>query len=147
MEEDIDSDVNEDDDPLGSLIFHLDIRYRYLNGGIIERRYSWRPKNQSQFDRVFSVISNHPIQYVRTLIQLGYEPLPSFPTRTIFGTKRIGLPNLFSYLNYIVDNDGYLALFKGLTYNVTRLLISDYVVLKSRLISQWFFNSFECTKV
>ncbi|KAK2169511.1 hypothetical protein LSH36_9g09043 [Paralvinella palmiformis] len=31
----------------------------------------------------------HPISYVKTLIQLGYEPLPAVPSTSIFGRKKV----------------------------------------------------------
>lgn len=39
----------------------------------------------------------HPIEYSKVLIQLGYEPMPAFPARTIFGKPVMGLPNIFQY--------------------------------------------------
>lgn len=136
---DVEDDNTDDNEQLDTFIFHFDLRYRYINGGIIERRYSWSPRNLSQFEKAIGVIFNQPFYYVRTLIQLGYEPLPPFPTRSIFGTKRIGLPGLFSYLNFLIEKEGFLALFKGVTYSLSCFCIADFVIMKSRpLANKWY---------
>lgn len=44
-----------------------------------------------------TVTALHPVDYAKTLIQLGYEPIAAKPTRTFFGRPALGLPNVFQY--------------------------------------------------
>ena len=39
----------------------------------------------------------HPLDYAKTLIKLGYEPIAPVPTRTFFGRPALGLPSVFQY--------------------------------------------------
>jgi len=61
-----------------------------------------------------TVTALHPVDYAKTLIQLGYEPIAAKPTRTFFGRPALGLPNVFQYIGYIRKQDGFLGLYRGL---------------------------------
>lgn len=63
-------------------------------------------------------VVKHPFDLAKTLIQIGYEPLPSFPTRNIFGRPKIGLPGALSYLGFVFRHEGVTGIFRGLPYNV-----------------------------
>lgn len=39
----------------------------------------------------------HPFEYAKILIQLGYEPIPPVPGRSLFGRPIMCLPNIFQY--------------------------------------------------
>ncbi|KAL0280192.1 UNVERIFIED_CONTAM: hypothetical protein PYX00_001564 [Menopon gallinae] len=57
----------------------------------------------------------HPIEYAKFLIQIGYEPLPPRPTKTLFGRPALALPNVFGYISYIKSVDGTAGYFRGLS--------------------------------
>lgn len=80
---------------------------------------------------------HHPLEYSKILIQLDYQPLPCFPTRSIFGTPRIGLPGVFSYIGFIYNNDGFLGLYRGLTYKIASVITYETVYSKTnKLINE-----------
>jgi len=41
--------------------------------------------------------TTHPLDFAKTLIQLGHEPIAPKPTRTFFGRPALGLPSVFKY--------------------------------------------------
>uniref|UniRef100_A0A146KTG9 Mitochondrial carrier 2 n=1 Tax=Lygus hesperus TaxID=30085 RepID=A0A146KTG9_LYGHE len=55
----------------------------------------------------------HPLEYAKFLVQIGHEPLPPFPTKTLFGRPAMGLPNCFKYVQYIHSIDGWRGCYKG----------------------------------
>ncbi|XP_022112067.1 mitochondrial carrier homolog 2-like [Acanthaster planci] len=55
----------------------------------------------------------HPMGYVKTLIQIGYEPLPPQPGRNVFFRKTLLLPGVFAYSRHIYKVDGFLGLYRG----------------------------------
>ena len=83
-----------------------------------------------------SVVISHPIEYGKTLIQLGYEPIPPFATRTLMGKQAIGLPGIFSYLGYIKERDGILGLWRGLHHKLVVVAVHSFG-------SQLGFNVFD----
>lgn len=102
-----------------------------------------RPANKSdqneyfefnqQLGRIFvTSVIQHPLEYAKVLIQLDYQPLPSFPTRTIFGSPRIGLPGVFSYMRFIYRQDGLLGLYQGLGYKIASLIIYEGVFSRTQ---------------
>ncbi|XP_074595159.1 mitochondrial carrier homolog 2-like [Brevipalpus obovatus] len=77
---------------------------------------------------VATTLITYPFEYVKTLIQIGYEPLPSHPTRNIFGHPRMALPNVFTYLGFIIRQEGHiLAIYRGLPYYLVSRQIHDFV--------------------
>ncbi|GAB0089855.1 mitochondrial carrier homolog 2 [Sergentomyia squamirostris] len=56
----------------------------------------------------------HPFEYAKVLIQIGYEPVPPKPIRSILGYDTMVLPNIFQYVRYIRSTDGYAGCFRGL---------------------------------
>lgn len=75
-------------------------------------------ESQSDVAKLVICVVKHPFDLAKTLIQVGYEPLPSFPTRSIFGQPKIGLPGALSYLGYVFRHEGVTGLFRGLPYSV-----------------------------
>ena len=57
----------------------------------------------------------YPITYTRTLMQLGYEPLPTFKGSKygIFGPEVLRHPGGIAYMKHIVSIDGLLGLGRG----------------------------------
>lgn len=39
----------------------------------------------------------HPFEYSKVLMQLGYEPIPAVPGRSLMGKSIMVLPNIFQY--------------------------------------------------
>lgn len=77
--------------------------------------------------RIVISLMTYPIDYVKILIQLGYEPLPPYPTRTIFGRQRLALPGLFKYMGHIQRTDGFFSIYRGIGYKLTSVLINGFV--------------------
>lgn len=57
---------------------------------------------------------SHPIEYAKVLIQIGYEPIAPRPTTTFFGQPALTLPNVFQYVRYIKNVDGFTGCYRGL---------------------------------
>ncbi|EAA04685.4 AGAP006963-PA [Anopheles gambiae str. PEST] len=68
----------------------------------------------------------YPLEYAKTLIQLGYEPIAPRPGRTLFGAKRLMLPNIFQYAAYIKSVDGFFGCFRGLSARLLGNVLSSY---------------------
>uniref|UniRef100_A0A2I3HZ27 Mitochondrial carrier 1 n=1 Tax=Nomascus leucogenys TaxID=61853 RepID=A0A2I3HZ27_NOMLE len=58
---------------------------------------------------------SHPLLYVKLLIQVGHEPMPPILGTNVLGRKVLYLPSLFTYAKYIVQADGKIGLFRGLS--------------------------------
>ncbi|XP_042905350.1 mitochondrial carrier homolog 2 [Parasteatoda tepidariorum] len=56
----------------------------------------------------------HPFEYVKVLIQIGHEPFPPKPTRTLLGKPALGLTGAFAYMKHIKSIDGVFGLYRGL---------------------------------
>lgn len=84
--------------------------------------------------RVAIALIGHPFDYAKTLIQLGYEPMPPYPTKTIFGTPKLALPNVFKYMGYIRSTDGQFGYFRGVKYKIASTLIYNFVYINSTSI-------------
>uniref|UniRef100_A0A8C9PG53 Mitochondrial carrier 1 n=1 Tax=Spermophilus dauricus TaxID=99837 RepID=A0A8C9PG53_SPEDA len=57
----------------------------------------------------------HPLLYVKLLIQVGHEPMPPTLGTNVLGRKVLYLPSFFTYAKYIVQVDGKIGLFRGLS--------------------------------
>lgn len=76
--------------------------------------------------RLFCTTALHPLDYAKTLIQLGYEPIAPRPGRTLFGVKRLMLPNIFQYAYHIGTVDGFAGCFRGLSAKLLGNMLSSY---------------------
>ncbi|KAF6201880.1 hypothetical protein GE061_004276 [Apolygus lucorum] len=84
-------------------------------------------------------VIGHPLDYVRFLIQIGHEPLPPYPAKTIFGKSIMRLPSILKYVEYIKSRDGWLGLYRGLLPKVLGHVVgsgaainaTEYLKLKS----------------
>lgn len=63
-------------------------------------------------------VVSHPFSYVKTLIQLGYEPLEPVLKKDLFFRKKLMYPGVFAYINVIKDRDGFIGLFRGVAPRV-----------------------------
>uniref|UniRef100_A0A182PDU9 Mitochondrial carrier n=1 Tax=Anopheles epiroticus TaxID=199890 RepID=A0A182PDU9_9DIPT len=68
----------------------------------------------------------YPLEYAKTLIQLGYEPIAPRPGRTLFGARRLMLPNIFQYAAYIKSVDGFTGCFRGLSARLLGNVLGSY---------------------
>ena len=55
----------------------------------------------------------HPFALVRTLIQVGVEPVKPRVHTSYFGTKSLAFPGIISYMRHIVRVDGWTGIFRG----------------------------------
>lgn len=69
----------------------------------------------------------HPIQMVKVLIQVGYEPVAPDPYKTFFGKQMYKLPGLFTYGSIIYQTDGVRGLFRGVSPRITSAFIGSVV--------------------
>ncbi|XP_071490895.1 mitochondrial carrier homolog 2-like [Diadema antillarum] len=70
---------------------------------------------------------SHPMGYVKTLIQLGYEPLPPRMGRNAFFRECMQLPGFFSYARHIYKVDGFFGLYRGFFPAMCQTLVSGAV--------------------
>lgn len=70
---------------------------------------------------------SHPFEYVKVLIQIGHEPLPPYPTRTLFGRPALALPGAFQYIRHIKAVDGFCGLYRGLGPKLVGSIVSGFV--------------------
>lgn len=72
------------------------------------------------------VFVTYPITFVKTLIQIGHEPLPPKPTTTLFGKKALCLPNCLQYMRHVKRRDGFLALYRGVGYGIVGAVVGKF---------------------
>lgn len=70
----------------------------------------------------------HPVGYSRFLMQLGYEPMSPLSARSYFvvGKETKYYPNVFQYIKYIKQKDGFLGLYRGLIPRILGGFIGNY---------------------
>ncbi|KAJ6641580.1 Mitochondrial carrier like 2 [Pseudolycoriella hygida] len=67
----------------------------------------------------------HPFEFAKILMQLGYEPIPPRPGRSLLGSPVLVLPNVFQYIRYIKRVDGFAGCFRGLKPKVLGIIVSS----------------------
>ena len=72
----------------------------------------------------------YPTQIVRTLIQIGYEPLPARESYSrLWRTTRMVYPNFFAYMRHLYGESGLSGLYRGsfqyVTSHVVYLITSE----------------------
>ncbi|EDV27138.1 uncharacterized protein TRIADDRAFT_54786 [Trichoplax adhaerens] len=72
-------------------------------------------------------LASHPFIYVKTLIQLGHEPIAPVDGVTLFGRNAQKLPGFFTYAAYIRKTDGFFGMYKGLAPRIIQSIISSNV--------------------
>lgn len=68
----------------------------------------------------------HPFALVRTLIQVGIEPIKPTVHTSYFGRKSLAYPGLFPYMKHIVKVDGWTGLFRGVVPHATYALLVQF---------------------
>lgn len=81
-----------------------------------------------------TLTATHPITYVKTLIQLGHEPMDPYLARNwAFWSEGFYRPGFLRYSLHIKSMDGFFGLFRGLTprlgscltYNITSRILEE----------------------
>lgn len=78
------------------------------------------------FGRLGVTAVGYPLEYVKVLIQIGHEPIPPRPTRTLFGRPALALPGALTYMKHIKRIDGFTGLYRGLTAKLCTNLLSGF---------------------
>ncbi|XP_052872773.1 mitochondrial carrier homolog 2 [Anopheles cruzii] len=95
----------------------------------------WQEPQSDQYAEKFEVqfmlrtactTALYPLEYAKTLIQIGYEPIAPRPGYTLFGQKRLMLPNIFQYACHIKSVDGFVGCFRGLSSRLVGNVLSAY---------------------
>ncbi|KAH8234934.1 hypothetical protein KR032_005864 [Drosophila birchii] len=80
----------------------------------------------------------HPLEYSKTLMQLGYEPIAARPGKSFLGKPVMELPNIFQYAGHIRRIDGFYGCYRGLAPklvgSIVALVVSDRVADKLGLV-------------
>lgn len=79
---------------------------------------------------ILQQVIGHPLYYGRSLIQMGYEPMPQVLGKTLFGKSAMFYPNMFQYLKYIYKIDGFLGLYRGFGCALSAKLVFSIVTNK-----------------
>ncbi|KAH8371072.1 hypothetical protein KR093_006088 [Drosophila rubida] len=69
----------------------------------------------------------HPFEYSKMLIQIGYEPIPARPGRSMLGRPIMLLPNIFQYAGHIRKIDGFYGCYRGLAPKLVGSVLSMVV--------------------
>ncbi|ESO00705.1 hypothetical protein HELRODRAFT_83020 [Helobdella robusta] len=69
----------------------------------------------------------HPVAYAKTLIQIGYEPLPPYLTSTLLGNPTYMYPNVMKYIGHIYRTDGFFGLYRGLSCRLVSGIVGTVV--------------------
>ncbi|ODM95084.1 Mitochondrial carrier 2 [Orchesella cincta] len=74
------------------------------------------------------LVLTYPLDYARTLIQLGYEPFaPKERPMLLLKSTYLALPNVFEYLKYIKNVDGFLGCYRGLGARICQNVVANTV--------------------
>lgn len=68
-----------------------------------------------------------PLNFIKVLMQIGHEPLPPFPAKTIFGKEKLFYPNSFKYMKYVCSVEGFAGLYRGLGMKVISTSVGNLV--------------------
>lgn len=83
--------------------------------------------------RLGLITASHPLEYAKVLVQIGFEPLPPYRCKTLFGKSALCLPNGFLIVKHIKSVDGFIGCYRGLIPKFCVNLISG-------LTFQWTSN-------
>jgi len=79
----------------------------------------------------------YPLSYIKTLNQIGHEPLPSFKSTTFFGREQYYYPNSFQYCAYVYSVEGFSGLYRGLGMKLISQSVGHFASRKAaRLIQE-----------
>ncbi|CAF3646874.1 unnamed protein product [Rotaria sordida] len=98
--------------------------------GSTETRNSVNPTFAVLKATTFQQALGHPLTYARVLMQMGYEPLPAYRGKTLFGKEAVFYPNVFQYLKYIHKIDGFTGLYRGFGYTLLSKVVCWYTTTK-----------------
>lgn len=72
-------------------------------------------------------LPTYPLKFTKFLMQINHEPLPPFPSKTIFGNEKLFYPNSFKYIKYVYSCDGFAGLYRGLGMKVLSQTVGNVV--------------------
>lgn len=72
----------------------------------------------------------YPLNLIKTLMQISHEPLPPFPSKTIFGKEKLFYPNSFVYIKHVYNVDGFFGLYRGFGIKALSTSVSNLVANK-----------------
>ncbi|CAF1022580.1 unnamed protein product [Rotaria sordida] len=99
-------------------------------GGFSSRSISANPTFTALKGTTIQLALGHPLAYVRVLMQMGYEPLPAYRGKTLFGKEAVFYPNVFRYLKYVYNADGFVGLYRGFGCSLLSKVVCWYTTTK-----------------
>lgn len=111
---------------------HVEAVYEFVTGNFTV---------EEALGRATLAFLGHPFDYVKILVQLGYEPMPAYPSKTMWGRPTMALPNLFKYLQYIKRTDGYTGLYRGVRFKIAYALVHGFVYVNATEMVKAIHNS------
>jgi len=79
----------------------------------------------------------YPLSYIKTLTQIGHEPLPPFKGKTFFGREQLFYPNSFQYCAYVYSVEGLSGLYRGIGMKLISQSVGHFVSAKAaRMIAE-----------
>lgn len=81
-------------------------------------------------------VAFHPFYLSKTLMQLGFEPMPAKPSKTLFGKPVMRLPSVFSYIGYIRRNDGFFGMYRGVSAKILMSISKGFVFANTQFYLQ-----------
>jgi len=72
---------------------------------------------------------SHPVEYAKTLIQIGHEPLPPWRTKTLLGKPALALPSVLKYIGIIRERHGLMGLYAGFSPRLLEMGAAHYANL------------------
>ncbi|XP_015122209.1 mitochondrial carrier homolog 2 [Diachasma alloeum] len=73
---------------------------------------------------------SHPIEYAKVLMQIGHEPSAPREARTLLGKPALVLPNIFQYVRYIKNVDGFSGCYRGFVPKLCAYTVSAVAIEK-----------------
>ncbi|CAG2060407.1 unnamed protein product [Timema podura] len=77
-----------------------------------------------------SLVYYEPDAFDSGTSKIGHEPIPPYPTKTIFGKPALALPNVLKYVLYIKSVDGFVGIYRGLAPKLCSNVISGFTFHK-----------------
>ncbi|CAF1074315.1 unnamed protein product [Rotaria sp. Silwood1] len=99
-------------------------------GGFSSASISANPTFTALKGTTLQLALGHPLTYVRALMQMGYEPLPAYRGKTLFGKEALYHPNVFRYLKYVYSIDGVVGLYRGFGCSLLSKVVCWYTTTK-----------------
>ncbi|KAI3389879.1 hypothetical protein SNEBB_005555 [Seison nebaliae] len=87
----------------------------------------------------------YPFKYAKTLIQIGFEPLPVMKSYNLFHTNKYWYyPNIIRYMRHMVRVDGLRGMYCGVMMDMCSTALDSYVASKAE---KWLEKSKKNDKI